>query len=103
MTEEELESFGDVSSGTIEVSADFENNTLTTIKKINWVIPLYSEEIEAPEFNEPKRVLESSATLANLSDPKSFFLPTDDEGNVTISFSDVKDKYEKLDFTCEVL
>lgn len=102
MTAAEIARFNDAVSGTINVSATFdEENTLATISLIESVV--YND--ENATNNEPveETVHEATVDDINAKSAEIYYLPVDKEDGVDLSRAGIYANYESLDFTCDVL
>lgn len=101
MTADEISNENNVTSGSIDVSLEFDDkNTLTSVLMMTSVIP--SDEAAG---GEPMRkdIHEAEVTDLTAENAGTYSLPLDESGGVELSLDSIKKNYESLDFTCEVL
>ena len=102
MTTAEIAKLNDAASGTISVSAEFDDDNMLTKIVLTEMVTYTDEDAVS---NEPVENAVHEA-LADELTPESadvYFLPTDSTGALDLSKSSIQANYESLDFVCEVL
>lgn len=101
MTEAEMAKNSEASSGVVDINADFVGGQMTKISLVESVT--YTDEDGTD--SEPEEMESSEATADELTPASAlnFFLNTGSDGNLDLSIDSVRENYEDLDFTCEVL
>lgn len=101
MTEQELVGINDAVSGAINISAEFDNDELAAISRVDSVV--YSDEDASATEPVENEVHETKAVDLTASSALNYYLPTNASGELDLTFDAVQANYEDLDFTCEVL
>lgn len=101
MTQEELVSVNDAISGTISISAEFDNDEMTIISRVDSVV--YSDEHATETEPVENEVQETKAADLTAANGLNYFLSADADGALDLTFDAVQANYENLDFVCEVL
>lgn len=101
MTQEELVGINDAVSGAINISAEFDEDELVSISRVDSVV--YNDEDTSATEPVENEVHEAKAADLNATSALNYYLNTDANGELDLSFDAVKANYEDLDFTCEVL
>lgn len=102
MTDEEIVKYNDAVSGTINVSAEFnDENSLRNIALVESVV--YSDEDSSENEPVDMEVHESTAEDLNATSGLNFYLEPNELGEFDFSRDAIEARYESLDFTCEVL
>lgn len=102
MTATEIARLNDAASGTISVSAEFDNqNMLTKIALTEMVT--YSDENSVSNEPVENAVHEALASDLTTDSAAIYFLPTDSTGALDLTKKSIQTNYESLDFVCEVL
>lgn len=100
MTESEIVLINDAISGTVNISAEFDDDILTQVSLVKSVI--FKD--EGTSKNEPVETEVHEAMAEDLTTEGAgiYYLPTDRYGVVN-DLKSIQDKYESLDFTCNLL
>ncbi len=101
MTDQELVGINDAVSGAINISAEFDNGELAAISRVDSVV--YSDEDAAATEPVENEVHETKAADLTASSALNYYLPTNTDGGLDLTFDAIRANYESLDFTCEVL
>lgn len=102
MTAAELARLSDAVSGSVMMSAEFdESDMLTNIALIHSVV--YSDDDSTNNEPVQETVREDTAENIDATSALQYELPLDKENNVDFSFAGIRANYESLDFTCEAL
>ncbi|MBR2767134.1 hypothetical protein IKD67_03590 [Candidatus Saccharibacteria bacterium] len=101
MTPEELVGINDAASGAINISAEFDNDTLISVSRVDSVV--YNDENASATEPVENEVHETKAADLNATSALNYFLSPNASGNFELTFDEVQANYEDLDFTCEVL
>lgn len=101
MTQEELVNVNDAVSGAINISAEFDNGTMTSISRVDSVV--FSDEDATATEPVENEVHEAKAADLDATSALVYFLKAGADGVIDLEFDAVQANYEDLDFTCEVL
>lgn len=102
MTANELAAINDAASGTVSVSAEFDDqSSLASISLVKSVVYVDNDAAS----NEPVEMEVHEATAADLTENSAllFNLPSVEGGGLDLSYDSIQGNYESLDFTCEAL
>ena len=104
MTADEVSQYAGAVSGTVNLTADFdEDNVLKTIV-LNKTISTKGEDETVDTVTEVNiETKEAGVDELDSTNATTYYLPTDDNGTVYFSRSAIQNNYENLEFTCEVL
>lgn len=101
MTEQELAGISGAASGAINISAQFDNDVMASISRVDSVV--YGDETASAAEPIENEVHEIKAADLNADNALNYYLQADTDGAFNLSLDTVKANYEGLAFTCEVL
>ena len=88
-------------SGAINISAEFDNGTMTSISRVDSVV--FSDEDATATEPVENEVHEAKAADLDATSALVYYLKAGADGVIDLEFDAVQANYEDLDFTCEVL
>ena len=101
MTPEELVGINDAASGAINISAEFDDDVLVSISRVDSVV--HNDENATATEPVENEVHEAKAADLNTSSALNYFLSPNADGDFELTLDEVQANYENLAFTCEVL
>ena len=101
MTPEELVSINDAASGAVNISAEFDDDMLVSISRVDSVV--YNDENASATEPVENEVHEAKTADLNTTSALNYFLSPNASGSFELTLEETQANYEDLDFTCEVL
>lgn len=101
MTDDELIKYNDVSSGTISISAEFEDGEMSKIALVNSLV--YNDEDATDTEPVEDEIHEAVAADLTPESALNYYLSVSSDGALDLSFDAVEANYADLDFVCETL